>query len=225
MLEGNTALVLAPHPDDEALGCSGTLVLINRRGTASTIVYLTDGEKLHGESAVSVAKERRGEGSRSAAMLGCKEGLFLGIPDGEVSTHNREIFHQLSAMVEEKKPDIILSPSPIDYHADHIATARIALKLRDAFPTVTVAFYEVYSTIRFNCLVDIGDTVAQKREAILNYRTSLYGKPEIYVHAATGLNAHRSLFRQNKSYYEAFYLVEKGESLDSILRHFCYSDR
>ena len=47
MLEGNTALVLAPHPDDEALGRSGTLVLINRRGTASTIVYLTDGEKLH----------------------------------------------------------------------------------------------------------------------------------------------------------------------------------
>jgi len=45
------------------------------------------------------------------------------------------------------------------------------------------------------------------------------------VHAALGLNAQRSLFVQNKSYYEAFYLVKQGEDLASVLRHFCYLDR
>lgn len=224
-IDANSLLVLAPHPDDEAIGCSGTLVLLNSRGAYSTVIYVTDGEKLHGESSPGIAEERREEGRKASHLLGCREERFLGIPDGEVESHADEAFNKISALIEEKKPDLILAPSPIDHHADHISVSRIAMRLLKVFPSSALAFYEVYSTLRFNCLVDIGEVVEKKKEAILNYRASLYGKPEIYVHAALGLNAQRSLFVQNKSYYEAFYLVKQGEDLASVLRHFCYLDR
>ena len=61
-----------------------------------------------------------------------------------------------------------------------------------------------------------------KRKTILNYRTSLYGKPEIYVHAALGLNAQRSIFVQKEGYYEAFYIVEKGADLAEISDYLSY---
>lgn len=63
-----------------------------------------------------------------------------------------------------------------------------------------------------------------KRKTILNYRTSLYGKPEIYVNAALGLNAQRSIFVQKEGYYEAFYMVEKGADLAEICDYLSYKD-
>jgi len=47
--ECGEVVLLSPHPDDEALGCGGTLTLLNRKGVSSTVVFLTDGEKLRGE--------------------------------------------------------------------------------------------------------------------------------------------------------------------------------
>jgi LmbE family N-acetylglucosaminyl deacetylase len=223
-IKARTALVIAPHPDDEALGCSGTLELLKGAGTDLTVIFLTNGEKLHGDASAEIARARQTEAVRSAGLLGCNETVFLDFPDGEVGKHIEEISRRLSEMITEKKPDVIFAPSPIDYHADHIAAAHIGLKLFDTSHSFKLAFYEVYSTLRFNCLVDITGAAEFKKQAILNYRTSLYGKPELYVDAALGLNAHRSMFVQKEGYYEAFYIVEKNGGLETVLDYLSYRD-
>jgi len=98
------------------------------------------------------------------------------------------------------------------------------MRLLNDFQTFKLAFYEVYSTLRFNYLVDITGVADLKRKTILNYRTSLYGKPEIYVHAALGLNAQRSIFVQKEGYYEAFYMVEKDADFEGICDYLSYKD-
>jgi len=218
-------LILAPHPDDEALGCAGTIALLKERGVPATVVFITDGEGLNGAPSAALAKARQDEGRNASRLLGCREGIFLSIPDGEVNANGEEALRRLSAIVEERKPDLIFAPSPIDYHTDHIATSHIGLKLLNVFGSFKLAFYEVYSTLRFNCLLDITGVAGVKKQVILNYRISLYGKPEVYLDAALGLNAHRSIFVQRKGFFEAFYLMDKAEPLDSILRFFNYADR
>lgn len=222
-IESSRALVIAPHPDDEALGCAGTIKLLSKAGTDLTLIFLTSGEKLYGDASPEMAAARQKEAIRSARLLGCNETVFLDFPDGEVEKFLEEVFVKLAEIVGEKKPDVVFVPSLIDYHADHIAAAHIGLKLMDDSGSFRLAFYEVYSTLRFNCLVDITGAAWVKKEAILNYGTSLYGKPELYVEAALGLNAHRSIFVQRKGLFEAFYMMEKAEPIDSILRFFCYS--
>ena len=217
-------MVFAPHPDDEALGCAGTLLQILKKDVSSLIIFLTSGERLHGDSSREIAEKRKEEAVRSSGMLGFRERLFLDFPDGEIDRHKESIYGKLSEIIEQRKPDIVLSPSPIDYHADHIATSRIAVRLLNDFQTFKLAFYEVYSTLRFNYLVDITDVADLKRKIILNYRTSLYGNPEIYVHATLGLNAQRSIFVQKEGYYEAFYLVEKDADLAEICDYLSYKD-
>ena len=217
-------MVFAPHPDDEALGCAGTLLQILNKDVSSSIIFLTSGERLYGDPSYEIAEKRKEEAVMASGMLGFTERLFLDFPDGEIDGHKESIYGKLSEIIEQGKPDMVLSPSPIDYHADHIATSRIAMRLLNNFQTFKLAFYEVYSTLRFNYLVDITDVADLKRKTILNYRTSLYGKPEIYVNAALGLNAQRSIFVQKEGYYEAFYMVEKDADLAGICDYLSYKD-
>lgn len=204
-------MALAPHPDDEALGCSGTLLELRKRGSAIDMVFLTSGELLYGSPSSGLADRRREEGRRSSALIGCRETIFLELPDGAVAKNMEDAYVRLCGIVERTRPDLIFSPSPIDYHADHIATSRLALRVLNSFGFLKLAFYEVYSTIRFNRLVDITEAAEEKRRVILNYRESLLNRPEVYVNAALGLNAHRSIFTQTQGLYEALFIASGGD--------------
>ncbi len=215
-------LILAPHPDDESMGCSGSAMLMNDGGVSSAIAFITNGERLHGEASEIIAAKRIAEAQQSSKLLKCKNTFFLNIPDGEVRQNEILLYQKLFEIIDSTKPDMIFSPSPLDYHHDHIATARVCLKLHKELCTFKLAFYEVYSTIRFSHLIDISSVVERKKELIMNYHLSLYGKPGVYVHASFGLNAQRSIFTQNKGYYEAFYIIEKPIADDELLEWFTY---
>lgn len=204
----NKFLILAPHPDDEAMGCSGTCLLLNKQGASSNIVFITNGESLYETPSEAIAKKRISEARRSCNLIGMKDCIFLDIPDGRV-TQNKALLHKkLLNIINDKRPEMIFSPSLYDYHKDHIATASVSLMLFRELRIFKLAFYEIYSTIRFSHLINITDVIEHKKNIIMNYQTSLYEKPEVYVHASLGLNAQRSIFTQKIGYYEAFHILE-----------------
>jgi len=215
-------LILAPHPDDEALGCAGTIIKLNSAGAVSQVAYITSGELLHGEPSTATAAERVGEAENASRMLGCVPPRFLGIPDGQVATNLDRVVDSILTIIEETGPDLVLSPSPLDHHTDHIATASAAIRIHREHGVFSLAFYEIYSTVRFSHLVDITDVVKQKKEAISSYRTSLYEKPDIYARAILGLNAQRSLFLQTAGYYEAFWVLREPLTEGEILHWLTY---
>ncbi len=204
----NKFLILAPHPDDEAMGCSGTCLLLNKQGASSDIVFITNGEGLNGIPSEVIAKKRISEARLSCNLIGVKDCIFLDIPDGRVSQNEALLHEKLLQIINDRRPEMIFSPSLFDYHQDHIATATVSLMLFRELRSFKLAFYEIYSTIRFSHLIDITDVIEHKKNIIMNYQTSLYEKPEVYVHASLGLNAQRSIFMQKIGYYEAFYILE-----------------
>jgi LmbE family N-acetylglucosaminyl deacetylase len=187
-----------------------------------TIVYLTRGERLYEKPSKAVAEKRAEEARRVSEVLGCRDIIFLGIPDGGISLHADEAYGKLHEIFNKRKPDLVFSPSPVDYHKDHIATSEVALRLLNATGSFKLAFYEVYSALRFTHLIDITEVIEKKKQIILNYCTSLYDRPELFVDASLGLNAHRSIFMQKPGYYEAFYVIEEEADMESVLNDICY---
>lgn len=211
-------LILSPHPDDEALGCGGTLLTLKDRGVSSSIIYITNGERLYGEASEEVARKRIEEAHNACRLLGVRDHKFLGLPDGSVKNNKELLLEKLEQIVQNEKPDLVFSPSPIDYHQDHIATANVSIELWRDLRSFKLVFYEIYNTINFNYLVEITELIDKKKGIIMSYHTSLYGKPEVYVHALLGLNAHRSLFTQKKGFYEAFTIITSIEDSINIQR-------
>ena len=77
---GKSMLVVAPHQDDEAIGCGGALALQVRSGKAAAIVVMQDGGDGHDELGMSrpaLTDLRNAESSRSAAVLNLQDPRFL----------------------------------------------------------------------------------------------------------------------------------------------------
>lgn len=216
------AVILSPHPDDEALGCSGTIMRLIRDGSSVDIVYITRGERLRGEPSEEIGRIRVEEAERASKMLGCRGSEFLNIPDGGLKHYSEELYQRLIKIIGAKRPAMVFSPSLIDYHQDHAATAMVALRLLNSIKSFKLAFYEIYETIRFNHLIEVSEFVKEKERVIMNYRQSLYDKPEVYVHASLGLNAQRSIFTQKKGYYEAFLIIDKPVEEEKVYNYLCY---
>lgn len=160
-------VVLAPHPDDESLGCGGTLALLTERGTSVTVCFCSDGEAL----ASRPAGAHMGELRRREALAACRTlGLvttprFLGRPDGRLGETTAELASDLGSLLAAPSPDLVMLPWPFDAHPDHRATA-LALARVDLPKGVEVWMYEVWSPLPANRLVDISSVVDLKRSAI-----------------------------------------------------------
>ncbi len=126
------AVIFAPHPDDETLGCGGTIVRKLKHGANISVVYMTDGSASHARlvPAGELASLRQAEARAAANTLGLEpERLyFLGVPDGHLREHLFEIQSQLRQLLEETKPAQIFVPYRHDGQDDHLATRSAALK-------------------------------------------------------------------------------------------------
>jgi LmbE family N-acetylglucosaminyl deacetylase len=121
-------LVLAPHPDDETLGCGGLILLARRAGMPVLIVFLTDGGASHPGLVPreEMAAVRRREAAEAATRLEVPDFEICGFPDGRLRAHGREVVAAVARAVERFAPSAAFAPLPRDRHADHEAAAAIA---------------------------------------------------------------------------------------------------
>ena len=91
-LHEKNLLVLSPHPDDDIIGCGGTLRRYHEEGAAITVVYMTDGRKGGGtydeEELVLVRKE---EAAKAASIIGVDKLIFLDNKDAELSANKHSV--------------------------------------------------------------------------------------------------------------------------------------
>lgn len=192
-LRGERLLVLAPHPDDEAIGCGGLVARHLRDGRKVRVVIATNGAE------AGDAEGREAESRRGLALLG--EGAaveFYALPDRHLAERSAELLAKLRATLGAFAPDLIAVPSPIEIHPDHLALARSFCELVQGDATLfadaaiaRVAFYEVSQPIRPNALVDISDVADSKYAAISAHESQLALRD--YAAFARGLNAYRAM--------------------------------
>ncbi len=125
-------LVVAPHPDDESLGCGGVIALLRQRGHAVSVLFVSDGSMSHPNSRRYPPEARRdlreAEATDALKILGVAPAdiHFLRLPDTRVPVPTSEDFSQAVALVHEQlaqlRPQTVLVPWRRDPHGDHRAT-------------------------------------------------------------------------------------------------------
>jgi LmbE family N-acetylglucosaminyl deacetylase len=136
-------LVVAPHPDDEVLGCGGTLVRHCRSGDRVTVVCVTDGRGRPDTRAdpEAYARCRRDELERAAGVLGVERLHWLGLP--EWCWKPAELPPLLAGLLTSWSPDLLYLPSRVDFHPEHRRTAQGAALTLGRDSTATVRVYQV----------------------------------------------------------------------------------
>jgi LmbE family N-acetylglucosaminyl deacetylase len=129
--QDTVALVLAPHQDDETLGCGGLLFLKRTEGATVRIAYITDGTASHPLHPTltpgMIAGHRQAEARHAMNLLGVEQsGLqFLGVPDGMLSHLGvpaaDELVSRIAAVLRQVQPDEIFLPCRHDGSSEHDA--------------------------------------------------------------------------------------------------------
>jgi LmbE family N-acetylglucosaminyl deacetylase len=124
-----SAVVFAPHQDDETLGCGGTIILKRQLGIPVTLVFMTDGSTSHrrfvGEDALR--EMRNQEALDAAEVLGLTRDnvRFLNFPDGRLADSHDAAVEKVRAILEAQRPDEVFVPYHADRTPDHEATYRV----------------------------------------------------------------------------------------------------
>lgn len=190
----NRVLVLSPHPDDEAIGCGGTLCRHLAEGAEMQVVFLTSGEKGgHGLTPAETRRIREQEARRAAKILGLTQLEFWGEPDGALRATSA-LTQRLQQKLRKFRPDFIYLPHDYEMHRDHRATVRL---LRGALAgtgsrgrSAAIRMFEVWTPLqRLDEIVDISPFVRKKAAAIRAYRSQC--DVLAFDDAILGLNRYR----------------------------------
>jgi LmbE family N-acetylglucosaminyl deacetylase len=144
-----SAIIFAPHQDDETLGCGGTIIKKKKAGANIKIVFLTDGSGSHSEF---VTKEemkalRVTDGLGAAIKLGLSEDdvIFLKFVDGSLSQDRSKAVVKVKEILDRDRPEEIYIPYYQDNHPDHVATNHIAIDaLQQSNLSATVYEYPIW---------------------------------------------------------------------------------
>lgn len=120
-----TVLVISPHTDDAELGAGGYLARLVEEGASVHVVALSDCRA--SVPAGMPAGVLRAEAAAARDLLGVT-GEVLGFPVRHFPMFRQEILETLVRLGRERRPDLVLCPSPADKHQDHAATAAECLR-------------------------------------------------------------------------------------------------
>lgn len=207
------ALVIAPHPDDESVGCGGSIIRHVKSGSRVKVIFLTDGNKgdFEGRFGKEYVEIRKKSTQKAMDILGVKDYEFWGYGDRNLYQEVQGVREKLFRAIETFSPSLIYVPSPFEVHPDHKVAFEVVWDLREKLK-VHLAFYEILITIYPNILVDITAEMKIKRRAIESYFTEVYYND--YVSKVEGLNRFRTAtLPKHITYAEAFILLEHGTPL------------
>ena len=174
-LPGKKVLVIAPHPDDEAIGCAGTVHKHIRSGGTAEVVYCT----LDSDT-------RFKEAMNAATVIGFSNRHFLKHPVESLAKQEK-LADELLEIFKKTEPDIVFVPFWFDNHTDHRALNSALRKTakKKMFNFIVYA-YPVWFPVYPNVLVEIEDVWEKKKEAISCYQSQLATRDYIRMSYSLG---------------------------------------
>ena len=221
-LIASKVLVIAPHPDDETLGCGGSLIQHIERGEMVKVLFLTDGsggDFLNKHDPNSYVAMREEEAIEACSILGIQDYKFMRIKDralGSSLSHIQEIKEEIRLF----DPSMIYVTSPLELNPDHRSAADLIWQaINELRCSVKLAFYEVSTPLQPNVLVDISQHEKQKRLAASCYASQM--NPIDYSDLALSVNRFRSLtIASTASYAEAYFVMDSINVIGRKLKDF-----
>ena len=206
----SSVAVIAAHPDDESLGCAGTIALLRKRGTPVSVAFATDGQATRGAATTEeeTGRRRRAEAVAACTTLGVDDVTFWGLADGCLPSQVDELARRITTLVDGH--DGLLLPWFLDGHPDHEALSE-ALAGAVVGPATEVWGYETWTPLPANRIVDVTSVWDQKKGAIAAHVTATQA---FDLEAALGLNRWRSIHGlMGRGYAEGFLAAPIAEYL------------
>ena len=153
-LHEGPVLVIAPHPDDESLGCGRLLSSVWSAAGKAQVLCLTDGAASHPNSRSHpprrLAGIRQDEMRSAVAILGGRpEDLhFLDLPDAQlhrVHASGDDLSRRIGQRLDQIGARTLVAPSPLDPHCDHEAAAQATVRVVAERTGLRLLFYPVWS--------------------------------------------------------------------------------
>jgi LmbE family N-acetylglucosaminyl deacetylase len=178
-------LVIAAHPDDEVLGCGGTVALHTRHGHEATALIVCEGESLrYGNGGVGQVSHSR----CAAEKLGIKDLRLLGFPDQKLDTLTlTEIITPIEKVIQEIQPLVIYCQHGEDINLDHqLLFKAVLVATRPTIRSVAAVYsFDTASSTEWayprtfvpDTWVDISETLKIKLEAMSCYKSELREYP------------------------------------------------
>lgn len=113
-------LVVVAHPDDEVLGCGGTLARMAEIGMTVRIIIVSEGETARAVTGNEVITARKAAAVNAAKVLGVESPIFLDFPDQKLDTISLVYLTQrLERIAADFSPELVITHSHTDLNADH----------------------------------------------------------------------------------------------------------
>ena len=188
-----TVLVCAAHPDDEVLGCGGTMARHADRGDSVHVIFLADGvASRQGPEHQRNLLERREAAQNAARIIGCEMPHCLNYPVQRLDTVPLlDITQSIEALLVAIKPDIVYTHHGDDLNADHRLVSEATMIAVRPMPGQSVlavygfetlsstewAFHSRGTAFRPNRFIGIEATLTRKLEALRAYKTEMRDFP------------------------------------------------
>lgn len=185
----NKIVVMAAHPDDESIAAGGTIAKAVKSGIYVRAVFITMDE------------ERRAEYKEAMKILGVFD--YTSFNQKIKNIDEKYVTQKLINELNDIKPDVIISPAPIDTHLDHRITSKI---LRNALKELNlnciVYLYSIWLPAIPNVLIDVSGVYEIKKSAINAYASQI--KTRDYIKISTSIDSYWAEIKNRGGYLEPF---------------------
>jgi|TARA_B100001964_G_scaffold168831_1_gene185579 LmbE family N-acetylglucosaminyl deacetylase len=189
MNKSKNILVVASHPDDEVLGCGGTLYNLKKKGAKISVLFLSDGESSRKHPKINkLILERKKQATEAARILGVQKIFFGNFPDNSMdSVPLLKIIQFIEKHIKKIKPDTIFTHFESDLNVDHQITSKAVITACRPIKNQTVKsilFFEILSSSEWNIsiknksfkpnyFVDISKSIKFKLKALKQYKREM----------------------------------------------------
>jgi len=221
-------LIIAAHPDDEVLGCGGTVARLASENRVTTLIL---GEGVtsrdipqHDEDTTLADLKKQCEKSNS--ILGVEKVFFTNFPDNKFDTIPLlDIVKSIEKIIEKCKPDMIFTHHYGDLNIDHRITQQAVLTAARPFgknPVKKILSFEILSSTEWNIQgaattffpntwIDISKTIQTKLDAMREYHNEMCNYPHPRSIEGIKILASQRGLEVGFNYAEAFHLIRSIE--------------
>ena len=206
-------IIFSPHPDDETLGCGGTIAKRISEGYEVLAVIMTDGKfglKLSGVDSDPTPEElieiRRKEVQRALKVFGVPEKnlFFLDFEDGSIGSNRKIVEAEVCAILEKNPPSEVYFTSSGDQHPDHRATNEI---VRDALKK------SGFEVAKYQYSINKGSNIKSR---IKDCFRKLLKHDTVYVDISKYLDLKKAALNEFKSQVAIISSKQKEPALNSL---------
>lgn len=187
-------LVVVAHPDDEVLGCGGTISKYASQGATVNVAVLADGTSSRSKEKIDADEElrvRKSAAKKANKILGVDQVIFGHFPDNRMdSVDLLDVVKYVERLIDELRPDVVFTHHTNDLNIDHCIVSQAvctACRPQVSCSVKSILFFEIPSSTEWqinsvnafspDLFEDITDYLAKKNQALEVYSMEMRDWP------------------------------------------------